>query len=55
MPHLAELQTKYAGDGLQIVSITEDARKAIDKLFATEAPNAQGNDKTYADVIAITR
>ncbi len=50
MPHLASLQEKYLDKGLQIVSITDDDLEAIDKLMQKEAGNAEGNDKTYADI-----
>lgn len=50
MPHMAELQEKYIDQGLQFVSISDETREDIDKLMQKEAPNATGEDKTYADI-----
>ena len=46
MPHLAELQNKYRGEGLQIVSVTDESVDEVNALLGTK--NEAG--KTYAQI-----
>ena len=47
MPHLAELQNKYRGQGVQIISISDESVDEIDALMQQVHPQA---GKTFAEV-----
>ena len=49
MPHLAELQEKYRGEGVQIISITTETLDEVKELLGQEHPRA---GKSFADVTA---
>jgi thiol-disulfide isomerase/thioredoxin len=51
MPHLAELQTKYADQGVQIVSISDEDLKTVEKFLERTLPKQkEGEEKTYRDL-----
>lgn len=47
MPHLVELQTKYRGEGVQIISISDEDLAKVEALMVEPYP---GKDKTYAEL-----
>ncbi len=55
MPHLAETQTKYAGKGVQIVSISDEELDTVEKFLEGEVKKPRGaaeekeSDKEKAD------
>ena len=47
MPHLAELQNKYRGQDVQIISVTDEGLAKVKELMEQDYP---GGDKTFAEV-----
>ncbi|TWT98941.1 TlpA disulfide reductase family protein [Neorhodopirellula pilleata] len=47
MPHLVELQNKYRGEGVQIVSISDEDLETVQELMEQEYP---GKEETFAEV-----
>lgn len=47
MPHLVELQNKYRGEGVQIVSISDEDLETVQELMGQDYP---GEEKTFAEV-----
>ncbi len=47
MPHLAELQNKYRGEGVQIVSISDEDVETVDELMAKDYPE---KDETFSEL-----
>ena len=50
MPHLAELQTKYADKGLQIVSISSEPLDVVTSFLENELADASGQKKKIGDI-----
>jgi thiol-disulfide isomerase/thioredoxin len=50
MPHLSELQTKYADQGLQIVSISSEPLDEVKAFLKNEIPLEDGSKVTIANV-----
>ncbi len=57
MPHLAELQTKYADKGVQLISISDEDLETVEKFLEREVRGAKGDEekedakaKTYRDL-----
>ncbi len=57
MPHLAELQTKYADKGVQLISISDEDLETVEKFLEREVRGAKGEEeeedakaKTYRDL-----
>ena len=48
MPHLAETQEKYAGKGVQIVSVSDEDLGTVEKFLEREVRGEEG--KTYKDL-----
>lgn len=42
MPHLAELQEKYAGKGVRIISVSDEDEEIVRKFLKQEAPGSSG-------------
>ncbi|MEM6690555.1 MAG: TlpA disulfide reductase family protein, partial [Planctomycetota bacterium] len=49
MPRLAELQERYAGNGVQIISITDESLDEVKALLGDPYPNPE-IDKTFAEI-----
>src|SRR6056297_3172494 len=49
MPHLADLQTKFRDNGVQIVSISDEPVEEVQTTLEREYP---GTEKTFAEVTA---
>ncbi|QDT06523.1 Thiol-disulfide oxidoreductase ResA [Rubripirellula lacrimiformis] len=49
MPHLATLQEKYRGDGVQIISISDETVDEVKDLMGKDHPDA---GKTFAEITA---
>ncbi|MGB7326861.1 MAG: TlpA disulfide reductase family protein [Rubripirellula sp.] len=47
MPHLAELQNKYRGEGVQIISVSDETVDEVKDLMGKEHPDA---GKTFAEI-----
>ncbi|MCM2371928.1 TlpA disulfide reductase family protein [Aporhodopirellula aestuarii] len=47
MPHLAELQNKYRGEGVRIISVSDEDLETVEELLEKEYP---GKDKTFAEL-----
>lgn len=47
MPHLVELQNKYRGEGVQIVSISDEDVETVDEMMAKEYP---GKEETFSEL-----
>ena len=50
MPHLAELQTKYADKGLQIVCISSEPLDVVTSFLENELADASGQKKKIGDI-----
>lgn len=50
MPHLAELQTKYADKGLRIVSISSEPLDVVTSFLDNELADASGQKKKIGDI-----
>ncbi len=50
MPHLAELQTKYADRGLRIVSISSEPLDVVTSFLDNELADASGQKKKIGDI-----
>ena len=57
MPHLAELQTKYADKGVQLISISDEDLETVEKFLEREVRGAKAEEgkedakpKTYRDL-----
>ncbi len=60
MPHLAELQTKYADKGVQLISISDEDLETVDKFLEREVRGAKAEEgkedakpKTYRDLTSV--
>ncbi len=53
MPHLAELQTKYADKGLQIVSISSEPLDVVTSFLENELADASGQKKKIGDITRV--
>ncbi|MFG0289900.1 MAG: TlpA disulfide reductase family protein [Rhodopirellula sp. JB044] len=47
MPHLAELQEKYRGEGVQIISVSDEELETVQELLEKEYP---GEEKTFEEL-----
>ncbi|EMI44768.1 TlpA disulfide reductase family protein [Rhodopirellula sp. SWK7] len=47
MPHLVELQNKYRGEGVQIISVSDEDLDTVEEMLAKEYP---GEDKTFEEL-----
>ncbi|TWU10483.1 TlpA disulfide reductase family protein [Allorhodopirellula heiligendammensis] len=47
MPHLAELQNQYRGEGVQIISISDEDVETVDELMAKDYPE---KDQTFGEL-----
>jgi thiol-disulfide isomerase/thioredoxin len=47
MPHLAELQNKYRGEGVQVISITDEDLDTVNELLSKTYP---GKEQTYEEL-----
>lgn len=48
MPHISELQQKFADRGVQIISVTDEPLEAVNEFLPNDAPESGG--KTFAEV-----
>lgn len=51
MPHLSELQEKYSGKGLQIISISDENVDTVNAFLKRSVPNTE--DKTYKQLTGV--
>lgn len=47
MPHLVELQNKYRGEGVQIISISDEDLETVEELLSQKYP---GKDETFEEL-----
>lgn len=52
MPHLAELQNKYRGRDVQIVSVSDEPLETVEEFLKREAEVAKDETKTFAEITA---
>jgi thiol-disulfide isomerase/thioredoxin len=50
MPHLAELQGKYALDGMQLISISDESLDTVNEFLKTSLPAAIDDTMTYGEL-----
>jgi thiol-disulfide isomerase/thioredoxin len=50
MPHLAELQTKYRGRDVQVVSVSDEPLETVSEFLKRETKNAEGEAKTFEEI-----
>jgi thiol-disulfide isomerase/thioredoxin len=50
MPHLAEIQNKYRGRDVQIVSISDEPLETVEEFLKREAEVAEDEKKTFAEI-----
>lgn len=52
MPHLAELQNRYRGQGVQIVSISDEPLETVETFLQRETEGSDGEPTTFNDITA---
>lgn len=52
MPHLAELQQKYRGQGVQIISISDEPLETVEAFLKREVAGADGEPTTFEQITA---
>ncbi|TVP96957.1 MAG: TlpA family protein disulfide reductase [Planctomycetaceae bacterium] len=50
MPHLAELQNRYRGQGVQIVSISDEPLEEVTTFLKRKTTTADGDETTFAEI-----
>ncbi len=50
MPHLASLQEKYRGRGVQVVSISDEPLETVDEFLKRETETQTGDKTTFAEI-----
>ena len=51
MPHIVEVQSKYADKGVQLVSISDEPLEVVEKFLERPVPNAkEGGPATYGEL-----
>ena len=49
MPHISELQTEYADQGVQFISVSDESLEKVEKFLERKV---KGSDETYGDLTA---
>jgi thiol-disulfide isomerase/thioredoxin len=50
MPHLAELQNKYRGENVQIISVSDEPLETVEEFLKREADGKDGGKTTFAEI-----
>ena len=50
MPHLAEMQEEYADKGVQIISISDESLKKVEKFLKKKVRGSEDKKQTYAEL-----